>query len=145
MSWFADALTGADEHWLSAVIGQPHHMALWELLAILVAVRLWRGSRHESARIGVRSDSLSALSALIRGSSPNPAINKLVAELLLDEAELSASLGILTHIPGAANSWPDALSRLSAPEQASVPPALSRVPRSAAPPRDKTFWRVVRL
>ena len=39
-----------------------------------------------------------------------------VAEIAPDEAELNTRIEVLEHIPGVSNVWPDALSRLGAPE-----------------------------
>jgi hypothetical protein len=88
----------------------------------------------------LRSDSLSALSSIFRGSPRSPSLNNIVAEILLDEAELYNSLTMTVHIPGVANIQPDALSRLSAPSPSTIPQALRAVPRLLLPPRDESFW-----
>ena len=47
---------------------------------------------------------------------------------------------VIRHIPGVANSVPDALSRLTAPSPASFPDALSGAARNWSPARDRSFW-----
>jgi hypothetical protein len=74
------------------------------------------------------------------GSSRSPGLDNIVAEILLDEAELYNSLTITVHTPGVANIQPDALSRLSAPSPSTIPQALHAVPHLLLPPRDESFW-----
>ena len=61
-------------------------------------------------------------------------------EFMVDEAELSTRIEVLEHIPGVSNLWPDALSRLWAPEPKEFPRALAGVPRTECPARGSDFW-----
>ena len=49
----------------------------------------------------------------------------------------------MTHIPGKANKWPDALSRLRAPAKSSIPIELLTIERTPVGTRDQQFWRSI--
>ena len=117
---------------------------MWEALAILVAVRRWAKVIGRNAIVGVRSDSLGSLLAMRKQASRSSGIAIILRELALDESELDANQVQLTHIPGVTNVWPDALSRLWAPEPKVIPPELAGAVRSTVPLRDKDFWRSCR-
>jgi hypothetical protein len=136
ISYFADNITQRDLNRFSATTGDPAFNARWEALAILVALRSWRSSSTTAVIFQVRSDSLSALSSIVKGSSRSPSLNNIVSEIFLDEAELYNSLAIAVHMPGITNIQPDALSRLSAPSPSCIPQALHSVPRLQPLPRD---------
>ena len=106
-----------------------------------MAIKVWRAN-HVGFLIALRSDSLGALSILAKGSSKNANISLVASELALEQAEFSVGLESLTHIPGISNTIPDALSRLWAPCARSIPSSLEGVPRTAAPARDRMFWRI---
>ena len=75
-----------------------------------------------------------------KGSSRSSNVNKVIGELALIEAFTGAKITKLTHIPGVSNEWPDALSRLSAPEGKQVPAQLSKAHRARCGPRNPVFW-----
>ena len=91
---------------------------------MLVAVRLWRHKRHLGTSLMLRSDSLGTLSAIKKAASKSKGLSLVLSELALEEAEFSNPINDLVHIPGIANTWPDALSRLTAPQPKSIPPRL---------------------
>jgi hypothetical protein len=140
LSYFADNITVHDTTRFAATTGDPAFNTLWEGLAILVALRLWRNNNTSAVTFRVRSDSLTQLSSILKGSSKSPSLNSIVAVILLDEAELYNALLVTTHIPGVTNVQPDALSRLSAPTPSSIPQGLYNIPRVQPPPRDEHFW-----
>jgi hypothetical protein len=140
ISYFADNIAQHDLNRISATTGDPAFNALWEALAIPVALRSWRSSSTAAVIFQVRSDSLSALSSIFEGFSRSPRQNNIVSEIFLDEAELYNSLAITVHVPGVTKIQPDALSRLSAPSPSSIPQALHSVPRLQPLLRDKGFW-----
>ena len=139
VAYFTDALTSEDERQLRARIGVPDHQSVWELLAMVVALKAWK---HVFAHAGVfrlRADSMAALSALHKQASMSGAMNKLLLILSLHEAELVGGASVLEHVPGLVNVLPDTLSRLAAPDPPSMPAALVGVPRTAVQ-RDASFW-----
>ena len=139
-AWFADDLQQCDLDRFQATKGDSAFTTVWEALAILVALRLWRQPRHLHAAFAVRSDSLGALRALSKKGSGTRGVGLILRELSLEEAELGLGIRSLTHIPGMSNTWADALSRLTAPEAKALPGPLKGIPRSAAPPRTKSWW-----
>ena len=141
---FADVISDLDLRRFQASRGNSAFNTVWEALALLVALRLWRGSLDPSECFEVRSDSLGALGATLKGSAGTPKLNMVVSEIMLDEAELSARIEVLEHIPGVSNLWPDALSRLWAPEPKVLPRALTGVPRTPCPARGPDFWITAR-
>jgi hypothetical protein len=112
----------------------------WEALAILVALRCWRQGQDASIMFQMRSDSLSAFSSILKAFSRSANLNNIVAEILLDGAELYNAISATVHIPGIANIQPDALSRLPAPAPCEFPPAFLRIHRESLRPRDSSFW-----
>jgi hypothetical protein len=49
----------------------------------------------------------------------------------------------LRTLPGKANKWPDALSRLHAPTKSSIPIELLTIERTPVVTRDQSFWRSI--
>ena len=95
--------------------------------------------------MALQSDSLSALSAAAKMSSSSGAIRRVLCELALDQAELDSGLSSLIHIPGLANKWPDALSRLWEPRPQKFPYELRGIPRTHVQLRTvDPFWRSLR-
>ena len=139
---FSDGITDADLAVFSAARGESAHNTTWEGLALVVALRLW-GPCSGGWRVGLRSDSLGALMATSRLRSRSPGLSLIVAEIALMVAEWGLCLGSASHIPGAANTQADALSRLLAPEPSAVPPELASVPRAVVPVRPRGFWHAL--
>ena len=139
IAYFADNLTAEDEKHLHAHIGLPDFQSIWELLAIVVALRAWKHLLTFTGVFRIRADSMVALAALHKNSSSAAALNKLLLLLSLHEVDLVGGLRFLEHVPGAANILPDLLSRLSAPGSEGLPSALRGVHRTAVH-RDPAFW-----
>ena len=125
-----------------AARGESAHNTTWEGLALAVALRLW-GPCSGGWRVGLRSDSLGALMATSRLRPRSPGLSLIVAEIALMVAEWGLCLGSASHIPGAANTQADALSRLLAPEPSAVPPELASVPRAVVPVWPRGFWHAL--
>ena len=145
VAYFADDITTEDLRRFQASRGDSAFNTVWEALAILVGLRVWRELLGPLGSFEVRSDSLGALGATLRGSAKSPRLNVVIAEIMLDEAELSTRIEVLEHIPGVSNVWPDALSRLGAPEPKQLPEALALVRRTPCPVRGADFWIAQRL
>ena len=140
IAWFASPLQQPDLDRFSAKQGDSAHTTLWELLAVLVAIKAWR-TQQVGLTVALRSDSLGALSIIAKGSSRNAGVALVAAELQLELAEFSVHISTLTHIPGISNSLPDSLSRLWAPEKCKIPQELKTVERTWVPLRNAEFWR----
>ena len=140
IAWFHDTFHRPDLDRFSATIGESGFTTLWEALAILVAVRLWRRPDHTRVVVHVRSDSLGALKAIAKHASPSPGISTLLREFALEEAESELCFGSLDHIPGFSNTLADALSRLVAPEPKALPLALGHLQGTLVPIRSRSWW-----
>jgi hypothetical protein len=138
--YFADEISELDRTRFTAERDDPRFITVWESLAILVALRLWLVKTSRMTRVEIKSDSLSSIKALERGTSRAKPINAVIREIALTEALHGAPLPIVRHIPGVANVVPDALSRLSAPRPSPLPETLSGVIRSWPQVRDGSFW-----
>ena len=139
-AWFAHWITHEDLRRFNAKRGVSDFNTLWEALAILIAVRLWRRASHVVAQIEVRSDSLGSLRMLNKLSSPDPSLNVIARELALDSARLLREPDFFVHTPGVANVLPDKLSRLWAPKPSVFPSVLNGIPGGQPPERDSAFW-----
>merc|ERR1712107_825644 len=145
VAWLADGLGVPDFHRFHAEAGDPTKITVWEGLAILVALRTWLPCFSRSSLVGLRSDSLALLSSLSKGASRAPSINLILCEVSLVAAIHHLEFSNLVHIPGVANDWPDALSRMQAPEPRLLPEPLRVVPRSGCAPRTAQFYRTLRV
>jgi len=111
---------------LGASLGDAASQTIFELLAILWALQLWRRFFQDRSRVPkIRADSAGALGAVANLASRIPALNFLAAEISLrleryDFLEIRGA-----HIPGSINKITDYASRLAAPEE-------NRAPRPAA-------------
>ena len=143
VAWFADDITTHDLRRFRAKLGDSALTTLWEVLALLVAMRTWSPLLTREPCISVKADSLSALRVAIKFSSKDRRINAIARELALDSSAFSHQLRIFRHIPGFSNFLPDCLSRLTAPHGSSqpFPEELSMVARGSVAIRDFKFWK----
>ena len=140
VGYYYDSITTIDLNRFRAKLGDSAFLTIWEALAILVALRVWRDPSHRDARVAIRSDSLGAILATARGASPNPGINLILRELALEDAEFGSRIHTARHIPGMSNDLADALSRMSAPDAHPLPEALKALPRTPVPTRRREWW-----
>ena len=143
IAYFADELQTQDVRRFQATVGDSAFNTVWEALAVLVAMRLWRPRLSTSGSFEIRSDSLGALGATLRCSSPTWRLNAIISEIMIDEAEYSCRIAVLCHVPGISNEWPDALSRLTAEKPKDFPPELRGVERSVCGERGPDYWRTM--
>ena len=123
-------------------VGDPAGQALWEGLAVIVAVRAWRSfwSQSSYTRLAVRSDSLAALGAARRLASADPKLNCVMQELALQVAVHGLNIGLISHTPGIANQLPDALSRRHQAPNWKLPPQLPGVTERRVGDRRQSWW-----
>ena len=91
--------------------------------------------------VQMRSDSLSSLLTVSQLKAKSHGLGLISRELALLRAEWGLQLIGLAHVPGVANEWADALSRLRAPVPKQVPGPLARLTVERPPRRDASFWR----
>ena len=140
VAYFSDELHPCDLNRFRARIGESAFTTVWESLAILVALRLWRPLFTYLDAVGVRSDSHGSLSALASLSTSSASLNVIVCEIALDTALADCALVSLTHIPGVSNTVADALSRIHSPDPKPWPKELDSAVRCKPPLRDGSFY-----
>eukprot|EP00435_Cladocopium_sp_Y103_P043459 s2560_g12.t1 len=130
--WWAAPLPEGALQQLQVQAGDPGLMTVYELLALLCSVHIWK-AYVRNCRLGILAqlDSESALRVAVKLASPHAAINRVAAELALLLEELCADAITGQHWPNEVNVEADALSRLG--EGHEVPPRLRALPRDWAP------------
>ena len=143
VEYFCDIISTEDFRRFHGQLGESGLTTLWEMLALLVALRIWFHHLAAEPAIMVRADSLGALRVALKMSSPDPRINAIARELALDTSTSTHQFKIFEHIPGFSNYLPDCLSRLAAPadNRKNFPKELSSIPQARLPARDAEFWR----
>ena len=147
LAWLSSEVTEQDAKRLGIKRGEAAGQAVLEALAILVAVRQWASVWAKAkARVHVRSDSMAALGALGKVSSPVPSINSIAREIAIDVTLSDDGLEPMSwgHVAGVLNEWADALSRLHAPDAKEVPVRLAAFEPEVVPERDGAWWRASR-
>ena len=134
VAYFSDELHPCDLNRFRARIGEFAFTTVWESLAILVALRLWRPLFAYFDAAGVRSDSHGSLSALASLSTLSASLHLIVCEIALDTALADCALTSLTHIPGVSNTVADVLSRVYSPDPKPWPRELDSAVRCNPPP-----------
>lgn len=130
-----------DAEQLKFLLGESASQGTVEALAVLVAIRHWKNELATcSVTLHVQSDSLVALALTQRMASSTPALNFIGAELAI-ACEAAGIEGLkATHIPGAANTTADFLSRPSKQRTMALPQELEGVPVQTPAPRGDGFY-----
>eukprot|EP00969_Alexandrium_andersonii_P188636 8336586-Alexandrium_andersonii.AAC.1 len=71
LSYWFDQLHPEDLDRYQALRGQPELNTLWEALAVLISLRVWRTFFTRQTPVSVSSDSLGALAVLQQHSTPS--------------------------------------------------------------------------
>ena len=82
-------------------------------------MQAWKDQR---VVVALLTDSMAAIGACSKERSSTPAINMIVREMALDQAEGLYDFDSVEHIAGTVNTLADALSRLAEPEADKVIP-----------------------
>ena len=152
VAWYSDVLVeGTDDRLLGHILGSPDGQKVWEVLAILVAPRLWKDRwLSKRVRLCVRGDSITMLTRLLK-MRPKPGVEGLTLlakEMALDIADTVYVPGVAEHVPGVANVGPDVLSRRFAPRTPGtaweLPARLAGTDGCTAPLRDESYYRTLR-
>ena len=87
--------------------------------------------------MAVVGDNIGALTVAVsrRGRGD---LGKVCREVALRQARFGLHLAV-GHLPSLLNSWADALSRLTAPQPAAMPPELAGLPRRPMPLLNELF------
>ena len=110
--YFGEGLAKDDVSVFGFDVGNPKGQEVWESLAALVALRLWRQHwAQERCCLLARGDSVTMLTLVARLKGTAPGISLIGRELALEFVASAYRPILAEHIPGVANSWADALSR----------------------------------
>ena len=142
--YLSDAWDQGDSNRFGLDIGDCRGQAVWESLALLVALRTWERYWRDCAfAMVVKSDSTAALPAFEKERSKSPIINAIAREMAFDLALSTYQPELIyTHVRGKNNEWADALSRLAQPGSgAAVPGPLRGCHRAVVPRRGAAWWR----
>ena len=136
-------VTKFDAELLDFEIGNSNAQQIVEALAVLVGLRQWAPRwRKKRLLLRVRSDSISALTALMYCRASGKGTNVIAKELALDIAEAVYRPTVAEHIPGVTNIAADALSRLFVPgKHYEIPACLSYATRVYPPNRGQSYFR----
>ena len=141
---FASPLTHYDEEVFNARIGSPDGQQIWESLAILVALRLWRNLVIDKrVTLQLKGDNVGSLMLMCRMRPSNSTQAIIAREGALIMAD-SAFLPDVVHTPGIAHVIADELSRRHSPPTESTParlhPSLSDSIERATKPRRANWY-----
>ena len=140
ISAFSSKVTVEDSELLNFEKGSSSSQGIVESLALLVALRAWKGKFPPGVlELRFNADSTTALALSRRLSASTPGLNFLGAEIgiVLEELQVEKLRGV--HIPGVANDMADWLSR---PEKSLSPrpPALKDVKILSTERRSVDFY-----
>jgi len=142
LEYFSEALTGLDVTLFRHPIGEASGQQVWESLAALVALRLWRPLWNKSnTHIRVRGDSVAMLTLVVNMRPSSPQLSIIGQELALEFASATFVPVISEHIPGIANVAADKLSRWQQPNVPhELPEGLDSALRKFPPGRDRNYY-----
>ena len=144
VEYWHDAWTSEDAQKFNVEIGSSSGQAIWESLAMLISLRVWKQWWWDCASAMVaKSDSKAALGAFEKARSKSAHINVIAREFAFDVALATYEPQfVFEHVRGKNNEWADALSRLAMPGTvATIPGPLRGLPRAETPARTASFWR----
>jgi hypothetical protein len=127
---------------LTLLCSTPNGQQVWECLAALVALRLWRPIwGRTSLLLKVRGDSMAMLSLIVNLRPSTPQLGLIGREIALEYAQAVFVPVISEHIPGAANIMADRLSRVSQPGYSHEHcPLLADAVQRSVPTRDRSYY-----
>jgi len=145
--FFSSGLTELDESLFGLPRGSPDGQQVWECLAALVALRLWRQIwGRQALTLRVRGDSMTMLSLIINLRPPTPQLGLIGREIALEFAQAVFVPVVAEHIPGVANVTADKLSRWTQPGYPSTPSLLlCGAAQRDVPVRDRDFYYTLKL
>ena len=143
VSFFADAISTHDVEIFNVSAGTCEGQQVWEALAILQALRVWKHFwRTTRARLEVRADNVAALTLVMKMKAKGDGMNLIARELALDIGSAAFRPNVVAHTPGIANVTADQLSRKFMPDVVfTLPKALDNVEEVHLPLRTKEFYK----
>ncbi|CAK0822776.1 unnamed protein product, partial [Prorocentrum cordatum] len=144
LEYFSSPLTEEDEKQLDTPRGDAAGQQVWEALAMLQALRLWREFwLSEGVTLAATSDSVSTLTVImkLRSRAGAAGLGQIARELALDFGDCAYKPRVLEHLPGIANDTADELSRRAQPGHRLKALAVLSGATERHPLRGSTFWK----
>ena len=143
IGYFICKITKLDQEILETLAGHSDGQQVWECLATLVAMRLWRPYWHNRrVRLSVRADNITTLTLLRKLRVKGTGLTRVAQEMALDVATSTFEPDVCVHTPGVQNVIADILSRAFQPGvHFKLPPVLHNVQELFPPPRTRQWWR----
>lgn len=140
IAFYTDHLWQEDFQLFGSVRGDPAFQTEYEMLAVLVALRVFRGVMLQSNAnlIVLRCDNTAVLSAAFTYKASSPILAQLTAEIALELESMNMRHLIPQHVPGVLNRIADKLSR---PHVEQIPAELSDCLQCPVPRRPNSFYR----
>ena len=139
-----DLITANDERVLKVKKMGSEGPQVWEALALLAVLRLWREHwQDKRVSLQVKSDSVSALILVVKMKTSGVGASILAREMALDIADALYEPTVCEHIPGIANVLADHQSRISEQAGAPLPALLRHARRRYFEVRDASWWRTL--
>ena len=129
-----------DASHLGVKTGIPDHQSFWEFLTVGLALCEW-ATTHASHTLSIQNDNLSALQQTLDLKGRGPML-EIAREIAWRKAKFRWAFEA-AHLPSEVNVLADKLSRLHAPEAASVPSELKDA-RRVTSKRVRDFWQLDR-
>ena len=142
LEYWADPIGDADGRWFRAEAGDSAYMPEFELLSILVSVKVW-GPRLKGSNVGLvlQGDAVATLTAAINLTGRTPLLNALAAEVALQLELNRRDCSFKERVRSELNVEAGKLSRLWDDVTVSqvVPDSPQNAVRIFAPPRNSAF------
>ena len=146
--YFYEPVTEEDARHIGVVLSRDSKcQQVFEALAILVALRLWRYYwSSQRVVLHVSTDNIAALSMICKMQPHSPTVGVIAREISLDVADAIYEPQVASHVPGISNIIADTLSRRYDPGKADnwkLPSELDDSTQGHPAKRTTKWWRSV--
>ena len=142
IQFFSEPISDTDVARFGFVRGSPDGQQVWESLAALIAIRLWKHTwASGTSTLMVKGDSVTMLTLVVNMRPASASLALIGQELALDFASAAFAPIITQHIPGVANVLADKLSRrMQAGYDPKIPSQLSDAKLVYPPDRNDSYF-----
>ena len=143
--YFAIQISEEDTQFLQTPSGTHEGQQVWEALAGLISLRLWKDHwQGKRAKLHIRADNIGSLTVLTTLKGGSKQLTLIAREYALDLGQAEWKPDVATHIPGISNVTCDGLSRLQDPNKSmKIPSCLMNAKRMTPPTRDLMWWKTL--
>jgi len=145
VEYFAIQISEEDTQFLQTPSGAHEGQQVWEALAGLISLRLWKDYwQGKRAKLHIRADNIGSLTVLTTLKGGSKQLTLIAREYALDLGQAEWKPDVATHIPGISNVTCDALSRLQDPNKSvKIPSCLNEAKRMTPPTRNLQWWKTL--